>query len=208
MPDQPDATAAPPEHPPEPIRNSLTGSSADLWRQLVRASVDRRHPWRVVAFCTQGAEGPSARHVILRKVHEATRQLVFYTDRRTAKLRELGACQQVALLLWDGPHRQQLRLSGCATEVVDAQRVQQHWAQVPEAARRDYGTVSAPGTPLLSETASGPELDLMLAREHFVVLAVEVREMEWLQLGRDRHHRNRHLWDPVQHRWQVQALVP
>lgn len=125
-------------------------AAADIWRQLRRASADRRHPWRVVALCTQGADGPAARSVILRQVQEDERRLVFYTDRRTAKLRELAQCDRVALLCWDAHHRQQLRMTGRAGVETDADTVARHWAAVPALGQQDYASRRAPGSPRAS----------------------------------------------------------
>ncbi len=183
-------------------------STDDIWRQLVRASVDRRHPWRVVALCTQGAQGPSARNVILRKVRPEDRRLVFYTDARTLKLREIAECDRVALLLWDPHHRQQLRVSGRAFTEADDEVVNRHWASVPEAAQRDYGTAAPPGTPLTSGDAGNLDFNLAMARHHFVVLNAEVAEMELLQLDRLQHQRSRHAWSEASGRWEAEALVP
>lgn len=183
-------------------------STDDLWRQLVRASVDRRHPWRVVALCTQGAQGPSARNVILRKVHPDDRRLVFYTDARTVKLREIAEFGRVALLLWDPHHRQQLRVLGRAFTEADDEVVNRHWTSVPEAAQRDYGTAAPPGTPLASDAEGSLDFNLAMARHHFVVLNVEVAEMELLQLDRVQHQRSRHAWNEASGRWEAEALVP
>ena len=88
-----------------------------------------------------------------------------------------------------------------------------HWAAVPETARRDYGTVAAPGTPLVSGragggNADGVEFNLALAREHFTVLNVEVAEMELLQLDHAQHERTHHAWNEAHTRWEAQPLVP
>jgi pyridoxine/pyridoxamine 5'-phosphate oxidase len=182
----------------------------ELWRQLTRASADRRHPWRVVAFCTQGAQGPAARSVILRQVGVDQRRLVFYTDARSAKLVELAACPQVALLLWDPGHRQQLRITGLASVEADHDSVQRHWAAVPPTARADYAQATAPGTPLEGSSDSDPRaaLDLETAQRHFTVVTVQVQSMDFLQLNRDTHHRGRFDWDPARGQWGVQGLVP
>jgi hypothetical protein len=183
-------------------------STQDIWRQLVRASVDRRHPWRVVALCTQGADGPSARSVVLRKVLPDARRVTFYTDVRTAKLHDIAQCSRVALLLWDPQHRQQLRAMGQAFIEPDSAMVEQHWATVSEAARRDYATQLPPGTPYSAEGPSGVDFNLALARDHFVVLNVEIVEMDLLQLDRTQHQRNRHVWRSAAGCWEAEPLVP
>lgn len=181
----------------------------EVWRQLVRAGADRRHPWRVVAFCTQGSERPAARSVILRRVSVGERKLLFYTDARSGKVAELAACPRVALLMWDPGHRQQLRVDGIASLEHDATVVGQHWAAVPEAARRDYAGVSAPGAAASNAAADGSTaIDLATARRHFSVVKVQVQSMDFLQLDRDAHHRGRYDWDGDLGEWRVQPLVP
>lgn len=184
-----------------------TLEAPDLWRELVRASVDRRHPWRVVSFCTQSEEGPQARSVILRQVLTDERQLLFYTDSRTRKLRDLAACPRVALLMWDGPHRRQLRLSGSARRLEDPKAVDLHWARIPEAGQRDYATTLPPGTPLPAGDHPEAELSPTVARSQFVVLAVEVDRMEWLELRREGHRRGAFTWSR-EGPWSAQTLVP
>lgn len=179
-----------------------------VWRELVRACVDRRHPWRVVSFCTQSADGPAARSVILRQVRADDRQLLFYTDARTHKLRDLAACPRVALLMWDAQHRRQLRLWGEARRVDDPDIIEAHWARIPEAARRDYATTLPPGTPLMGGDSPDVELNPAGARAHFVVLAVDVHRMEWLELRREGHWRVDLAWVAEDQAWRVQPVVP
>lgn len=190
---------------PAPGMHSLNAET--VWRELSRAGADRRHPWRVVALCTQGDQGPQARHLILRQVMPEQRRLFFYTDTRTQKLREIDACPQVALLMWDPGHRRQLRTTGQAARLEDPRAVQMHWAKVPEAARRDYATVAAPGVALVAGTAE-PELDLAMARQNFSVVSVQLDQLEWLELGHPQHRRIGWSWDAAAQTWQAQSLVP
>lgn len=178
-----------------------------VWRELIRAGADRRHPWRVVALCTQAQAGPQARHLILRQVIPDERRLLFYTDRRTPKLREIEACPRVALLMWDPGHRRQLRATGQAGLLEDPAAVKRRWAAIPEAARRDYATVAAPGT-AMPAGSSGPAVDLALATQHFSVLSVQVQRLEWLELGGQRHQRIVLSWEAAGQSWQAQDLVP
>lgn len=195
-------------------------TAADLWRLLRRASADRHHPWRVVALCTQGADGPRARSVILRQVHEEDRRLVFYTDRRSHKVHELAQCDRVALLCWDPRHQQQLRMTGQAAVDGSGDAVAAHWATVPERAQLDYASPLPPGSPLggPSSQQGGPPVPVetappdpttrLRARGHFAVLQVQVCEMDFLELARQGHQRCRQVWVPSQSAWQGQPLVP
>lgn len=172
---------------------------------LVRASVDNKHPWRTPALCTQGVDGPNARHVVLRKVLPDAATLVFFTDHRSQKMQDLAQCDKVSLVFWNPKSNTQLRVWGTVRVEADVSQVDQYWARVPDHARRDYATLSAPGSVL--NTDSDQAHDMSLAREYFTVLLVDVQRMDCLQLSREGHQR----WAAERNRqggWITQNLVP
>ena len=187
-------------------QNSRMNDISDTWQTLVRASVDRKHPWRVVGFCTQAADGPDARNVILRKVFPSSRQLVFFTDVRSQKMQQLAGCSRIMLLFWNPQHNLQLRLSGVASSETDETLVDAYWETVPEYARHDYGSVEAPGA-VLSDSQAG-NWHLATARNQFTVLNVHADAMDVLRLGRDGHDRKRFEWNDRQTQWTMATLMP
>ncbi len=176
----------------------------DIWKTLLRATVDKKHPWRVVGFSTSGPNGPAARSVILRGVLASERRLLFYTDRRSAKMIDIAHCTAVALLFWNPKANTQLRVCGNASAEASELIVNDLWQRIPDYARKDYATLSAPGC-ALDCARSGFDLDA--ARSNFVVLNVEVVEMEWLSLSREGHQRTLFTLDEAG-QWQPRALVP
>lgn len=179
----------------------------ELWQTLVRASVDRKHPWRVVGLSTQGPQGPSSRSVILRKVLPAQRQLVFFTDARTAKIADLAHCERLALLFWNPQHSLQLRIAASAVIETDADTIEAYWNLVPPHAQRDYGSVDAPGSVLLHGDTED-QLDVATARQHFTVLYAIADSLDVLHLTREKHTRSRHVWSVRTGTWQSDAVVP
>lgn len=176
----------------------------DIWKTLLRATVDKKHPWRVVGFSTSGQHGPASRSVILRGVLAADRRLVFYTDRRSTKMTDIAHCTKVALLFWNPKSNTQLRVCGNAGSESSELIVNDLWLRIPDYARKDYATLSAPGH-ALDSAQSG--YDLNAARSNFVVLNVDVVEMEWLSLSREGHQRMLFTLDDAG-QWQSRALVP
>lgn len=158
----------------------------EIWKTLVRATVDKKHPWRVVGFSTAGPNGPQVRSVILRSVKPAERQLVFFTDSRSQKMVDIAHDARVALLFWNARSNTQLRVCGNALPEASELIVNSHWERIPEYARKDYATLSAPGT-ALDSASSG--FDFSAARSNFVVLNVIVQQIELLQLDREGHVR-------------------
>lgn len=176
----------------------------EIWKTLVRATVDKKHPWRVVGFSTAGANGPQVRSVILRAVRPTEHQLVFYTDARSQKMADIAHDPRVALLFWNARNNTQLRVCGKASPESSELIVNDCWSRIPDYARKDYATLSAPGQVLGS---GGLLHDFETARRNFVVLNVAVHSMELLELKREGHVRMGFEKRPNGH-WQETGLVP
>lgn len=158
----------------------------EIWKTLVRATVDKKHPWRVAGFSTAGTNGPQVRSVILRAVSTVEHQLVFYTDARSQKMADLAHDPRVALLFWNARNNTQLRVCGKVTPEASELIVNDFWNQIPDYAKKDYATLSAPGQVL---DGSGLLHDFETARQNFVVLNLSVHSMELLMLKREGHVR-------------------
>ncbi|WP_291747002.1 MULTISPECIES: pyridoxamine 5'-phosphate oxidase family protein [unclassified Limnobacter] len=176
----------------------------EIWKTLVRATVDKKHPWRVVGFSTSGPKGPQVRSVILRAVNTGEHHLVFYTDRRSQKMTDIAHDPRVALLFWNPRSNTQLRVCGIAAPQTSELIVNSLWARIPDYARKDYATLSAPGDAL-----PGGDLvyDFDTARANFVVLNVKVLSLELLELKREGHVRFRCELDETGH-WIHQNMIP
>jgi pyridoxamine 5'-phosphate oxidase len=160
----------------------------EIWKTLVRATVDKKHPWRVVGFSTAGPQGPQVRSVILRAVNTGDHQLVFYTDRRSQKMIDIAHDPRVALLFWNPRSNTQLRVCGIAAAETSELIVNRLWERIPEYARKDYATLSAPGTPIESASC---DYAIHCAKDNFSVLNVRATSLEFLQLDRSGHTRVR-----------------
>ena len=176
----------------------------EIWKTLVRASVDKKHPWRIAAFSTAGASGPQSRSVVLRGVNTAAHSLVFYTDRRSQKMTELDHDSRVALLFWNPRSNTQLRVCGIAKPETSELIVNDLWNRIPEYGRKDYATLSAPGDALVGQKLT---YDFDTARMNFVVLNVKVLNFESLELKREGHVRFRCDVDETG-QWIHQNMVP
>jgi len=176
----------------------------EIWKTLVRASVDKKHPWRVVGFGTAGPHGPQVRSVILRGVDTAEHSLVFYTDRRSQKMADIAHDPRVALLFWNPRSNTQLRVCGIAAPQASELIVNSLWERIPDYAKKDYATLSAPGAALGEDMLA---YDFDTSRNNFVVLNVKVLGLELLELKREGHSRIGFDIDADGH-WLARGLVP
>ncbi|HEX4916751.1 MAG TPA: pyridoxamine 5'-phosphate oxidase family protein [Limnobacter sp.] len=176
----------------------------NIWQTLVRAKADKKHPWRVLTLATQSHEGPELRQVVLRGVNVGERCITVYTDARSQKIKHISTHPSVGLLFWDARHNWQLRLWAHAQAESDSVKRAALWASIPDHARKDYATHSAPGDAL--GPSGTPAIDLVTAEQHFVVLHLQVHRMDSLVLKREGHQRMALNWQ--QDHWQETALVP
>ena len=85
-----------------------------IWTLLERGAADRREPFHCPALATAGADGPSVRTVILRKVFRAERVLLALSDRRAGKIAEIESEPRVTWVFYDARRKVQIRAAGRA----------------------------------------------------------------------------------------------
>ena len=154
------------------------------WREIERAAREREHPWRAMVLATVDGECAQARIVVLREVHAAARELLFYTDDRSPKLAQMTSAPKGSLLLWSQPLGWQVRLRVHLEALSDGLEVSSRWARLKlSPAAQDYLSPMAPGTPL------GRPGNERGARDYFAVVSARVEAMDWLELHADGHRR-------------------
>jgi hypothetical protein len=165
------------------------------WEELERATQEREHGWRIMTLATVESGRAEARSVTLRETDPAGHRLVFYTDDRSPKLRQIEAQPEGTLLAWCPKLSWQIRLRVLLVRETDAHLAMARWARLrlsPSA--QDYLSSLAPGEPL-SERAS----EERGSREHFAMVNAQVQSMDWLELHPDGHRRA--LFDTAGGRW-------
>ena len=153
-----------------------------VWDRLDLGVKDGDDPFRFVTLATVGADGPQARTVGLRGADRKSGTVEVHSDFRTAKVRAIGVDPRAEILLWDVNAQLQVRLAVTMTLIVgDADR----WDRVPRAARLNYGTDPAPGTPVAKPgfVTRTPEA------ARFAALSGAVRRMDIVSLSHDPHRR-------------------
>ncbi|MEM6465767.1 MAG: pyridoxamine 5'-phosphate oxidase family protein [Pseudomonadota bacterium] len=166
--------------------DSLEGTLEMAWAELLRATQDRKSPFRLPVLATVSADGaPKARTVVLRSAKRPA-SLVFHTDARSAKVHEITHEPRVALTFWHPKRSLQLRVEGIAAPLSASEQREAYNALHP-GAQRVYHTEPAPGTPL-------PEREHMVHTDtvqSFLAFGVEIATLETLHLGKASHSRAR-----------------
>lgn len=161
----------------EPL-DSLAHIEARVWEELARCATHREHEWRVCTLATLDANGDAdARSVVIREVDADRRELVFFTDARSPKVAQFAARPKGTLVMWSAELGWQLRLKVDLGVETAGLAVSSRWARLKmKPAAFDYLSPLPPGTPLEHPV---PERG---SREHFAVVTLQVRAIDWLGL--------------------------
>ena len=198
----------------EATPESLEAVLNSAWKMLQRG-VDRfNDPFHWPTLGTAGKNGIDLRTVILRQFALAERVLVCHTDSRAPKVRQIANHADVCWLFYHPKKKVQLRISGPATLHTDDRLADEQWAATKITSRLNYCAAAPPGTctaqpssglpdflrnkvPTLSNTESG--------RQHFLVIAGQIKSLDWLQLSILGNRRARFDWTPtgLQSTWLV-----
>jgi general stress protein 26 len=174
------------------------------WAQLRLAVADAKHEWHLPVVSTIGLDGsPEARTVVLRAADEANRELVFNTDRRSLKPREIERSSRIAWTFYERGHRVQLRMSGPATIHADDAIADEAWSRTSLSSRRCYLAPHAPSSILEAWDPNLPQ-DLLASipdqttseggRSNFMVVRTRIDRLDRLELHHDGHLRGRWRW--------------
>lgn len=165
-----------------------------IWRDLSAACVEPGNAWRLPVLATVGAvAAPHARTIVLRNVNNAEPSLVFHTDVRSPKIRQLREDNRVSVVFYDPDALTQLGVLGTATVHTDGSIADHEWQNAAASTRRGYLAPQPPGTAVQQPDSNLPdsvvgriptEEELAIARPNFAVIAVAVTEIDWLKLDR------------------------
>lgn len=164
--------------------DTLEAIEAVLWQELVRAAHESAHGWRVGVLATTDGTTAQARSIVVRDVDAARRVVVFYTDSRSPKVRQIEAFPAGTLVLWSEALGWQLRLKVHLEVQTSGLAVSSRWARLKlSPAAHDYLSPLPPGTPVEQP------LPQRGTREHFAIVEAHVREVDWLELHAQGHRR-------------------
>jgi pyridoxine/pyridoxamine 5'-phosphate oxidase len=183
------------------MTDSLSNTLSDLWNELGRGVVDRRHGFHVPVLATVGVDGaPQARAVVLRRVLRDSCEIHCHTDLRSGKVAEIRADPRVAWHFYDEGRKLQLRIVAHAEVVSDGSRSDEAWARSAVTSRRCYLAPRAPGSVCDAPSPNLPEgvrdrrpteEETLPGRANFALVVTRVTAIDWLFLASEGHQRAR-----------------
>ena len=149
---------------------------------------NNNHPFRYGCLATYSQRGaPGLRYIVLRKIVSEL-NLVFFTDKRSAKVKQMERQPELSILFYHPHERLQVRVSGKAIIHGSGDLVSQYWSTIARTGWKQYSSLLSPG-----EKIQHPEDAFSWAKlarwKYFVVVEVIAGACEVLQLNRDEHMR-------------------
>ena len=184
----------------------------DCWSLLETGAKKSKAPFHTPVLGTAQADGCSLRTVVLRRVVASQRLLICHTDRRSAKVAELGKHNSLSWLFYDPKKKIQIRARGLATLHFDDDLADEQWSRTRRMSRRCYCVWEAPGTVQPSRSSGLPSEyeggsptweQSEQGRENFAVIRCQVDFLDWLYLDARGHSRAQFHWcgEKFEARW-------
>jgi hypothetical protein len=172
-----------------------------LWDWIADAPTQRDHPMRVPTIITSANNIPNARSMVLRATERYA--LIFFTDKRSKKTQEIHNNAHSVIHSYDPLESLQIRVRTQLT-LLSHHPDQKKWTEEGLHRFSDYGSVSAPGSPLPQEPSAPPTLEI--AQKNFCILHARVTDIELLKLSRKGHKRME--WRYRQEIWTAHHMTP
>lgn len=197
------------------LHSSLPELLQDSWQLLSQGAEPTRHPFHTPTVATGQKDEFSVRIIVLRATTIAERQLTFYTDIRTPKIRDLRENPRMVWHFYDPSEKVQIRATGKARIHHQDELSQTIWQTIPVRNRKDYCALQAPGIVVENSQAAIPPIfkaeALSIEKtdygyQNFAVVITTIEALDWLHLSREEHQRARFSWQKGQ--WEGEWIVP
>lgn len=196
------------------ISYTLEDILQDCWHLLIRGAVSAKHAFHCPSIATIHDDFPEIRTVVLRKVLQEERMLIFHTDSRSPKINQIKDNNRISWLFYDPKSRIQLRIKTVATIHHNDELSLQRWKDSSLESRKCYLVQPAPSTfvefpsdglPENFDFSSLTEEIIAVNSENFSVVKNLVVEIDWLFLNHDGHRRAKFIFDEqkVQKFWVI-----
>ena len=178
------------------IKYSLAEIEKDCWIRLVNGSVKGKDDMHYISLATFNNNSIGLRTVVLRKVDTMLKTIIFHTDLRSNKCREIAENNSISALAYG--NKTQIKMEGKATIHSNDGVANQAWANTSIEGRKSYLTTDAPATAKNHPTDGLPEgyssrnltqQESEAGKINFAVVNIQVDKIDWLHLSPQGHSR-------------------
>ena len=149
--------------------------------------------YNTFVFSSLSLKEVQSRYVVLRNFIEKKHNLIFFTDKRSPKVKSILKNNITECLFYDKFKKIQLRIKTKSFLLEDNDEIREYWDKVPLASRKSYSTKFAPSS-ILDSGKKGYQKEFLLDDNifsNFCVVENYIKEVDFLSLVSDTHERMR-----------------
>ena len=152
----------------------------------------KMHPFHWASFASLDADKAQLRTVILREWCLERRTLIFHTDMRSPKIKQLKANPNCAIMFYSQQHHLQLRFQASAHIHSQDELASYHYQQLHAKQLAIYQAEQAPSTAISDPNSLAYTAD---AQPNFAVIVCNFDTLDLLHLDEAGHRRILYDWD-------------
>ena len=171
----------------------------NIFLNLEKAAVDRKHDYHNCIFSNLDLNNqPTSRTVVLRSFNQKDNLLIFHTDYRSIKIKEIEKNNNCIILFYSQTLKQQLRIKVLASIQNNNLITKKAWEKTQLMSRKCYLSSLPPGTEIkdswdgLSNKLIGKEPtknESEIGYKNFSVIVNKIISIDWLYLSSSGHKR-------------------
>ncbi len=164
---------------------------------LTDGAFSRTSEFRQFVFSSINIDQVQSRYVVLRNFIEEEHNLIFFTDKRSPKVKAILKNSETECLFYDKLKKIQLRIKTHSSLLNDKKKIRKYWDKVPLTSRQSYSTKLPPSTVIKGrqiESSNGLSLEEDNNEKfffNFCVIENYIKEIDFLSLMSLPHKRTR-----------------
>ena len=158
---------------------------------LKHGAFNRSSRYHTFVFSSLSFKEVQSRYVVLRNFIEKNHNLIFFTDKRSPKVKSIIKNNITECLFYDKFKKIQPRIKTKSFILRDNIEIRKYWDKVPLTSRKSYSTKLAPSSTVDTENKCNEKnyLSDKNAFSNFCVVENYIREIDFLSLITDTHER-------------------
>ena len=172
------------------VKSTNTFSSTNLkkieqliWDFFIQGVKNKKSAFHYPTIGTSNGKDFNLRTVILRKVIKENRTIIFFTDFRSKKIKELSINNKVKIHIYDKKNQIQIQADGLAKIIRNSKNSKMIWDSLSTYSKAIYLTKNPPGTIIKNAKTNLEKLDHNKAYGNFTIVNVEISKIYFLKLN-------------------------
>ncbi len=163
--------------------SDLDKGESRIWDLLSQGVVNKKSKFHTPTLSTINGNAINSRTIILRKVDNKTKMLLFYSDSRSRKVLNIEQNNNITVHLYEPRYKLQVQLYGHADIENKTEKTKDIWNSLSSYSKKNYLSALSPGEKINSLDGIKYNKDNEEAFHNFSLIYFKVSKLECLQLS-------------------------